>query len=329
LAGKRVGAEEVYFDDLKVTQTKSPVVATNDYYPFGLTFNSYSRENSTSQDFKYNGKEEQTELGIGWLDYGARMYQPELGRFLQIDPLADQYYPVSPYNYTLNNPINLIDPDGRSAEVVVDEKNKTMKINIVIVFYGTGASKENVDAAIATINKMWNANAGKDGYSDAGDGWKMKVSASSIITDEEGAKEMAKENKGNSLFNYVRVEEQNNASSVVDEKTGVADHKVSYMVQNDNSGFWITGDMKTTTPSHEIGHGLNIGAWHINAEGIMVPATENRKVTSGNLSDVRNTILQHGTDKSSLVDKYLFNVKRLNYGSTNSKIYDKDGHEVN
>jgi RHS repeat-associated protein len=55
------------------------------YYPFGLAFNSYQRENSVAQDYKYNGKEEQTELGLGWLDYGARMYQPELGRFFTQD----------------------------------------------------------------------------------------------------------------------------------------------------------------------------------------------------------------------------------------------------
>ena len=46
----------------------------DDYYPFGLAYNSYSRENSVPQDLKFNGKEEQTELGLGWLDYGARMY---------------------------------------------------------------------------------------------------------------------------------------------------------------------------------------------------------------------------------------------------------------
>jgi len=53
----------------------------DDYYPFGLTFNSYSRENSTPNDYKYNSKEEQTELGLGWLDYGWRMFDPSIGRW--------------------------------------------------------------------------------------------------------------------------------------------------------------------------------------------------------------------------------------------------------
>jgi hypothetical protein len=47
---------DVYFDDFKVTHVRSPVVQMDDYYPFGLAFNSFSRENSVKQDFKYNGR---------------------------------------------------------------------------------------------------------------------------------------------------------------------------------------------------------------------------------------------------------------------------------
>ncbi len=104
---------DVYFDDFKVTQVKSPVVQMDDYYPFGLTFNSYSRENTTPQDYKYNGKEEQNELSLGWLDYGARMYMPDLGRWTAVDPMSHKYRRWSPYNYAVNNPLRFIDPDGR------------------------------------------------------------------------------------------------------------------------------------------------------------------------------------------------------------------------
>ncbi len=113
LSNESLTQVEVYFDDFKVTHVKSPVIATNDYYPFGLAFNSYSRENSTSQDYKYNGKEEQNELGLGWLDYGARMYMPEIGRWITIDPFVDRFNDVTPYSYTNNNPLNHIDLDGR------------------------------------------------------------------------------------------------------------------------------------------------------------------------------------------------------------------------
>jgi RHS repeat-associated protein len=103
---------EVYFDDFEIKQVLSPVLSSQDYYPFGLTFNSYRRENGTPQDYKYNGKEEQTELGLGWLDYGARMYDPTIARWNGIDGMAEKYLEFSPYHYAANNPVRNYDIDG-------------------------------------------------------------------------------------------------------------------------------------------------------------------------------------------------------------------------
>lgn len=62
--------------------------------------------------YQYNGKEKQDEFDLGWLDYGARMYQPELGRFFTQDRYATDYHPLSSYNYTANNPVNFVDYNG-------------------------------------------------------------------------------------------------------------------------------------------------------------------------------------------------------------------------
>jgi hypothetical protein len=63
---------DIYFDDVTFSNTPCPIVSTDDYYPFGLTFNSYQRENSVPNKFKFGGKEEQTDLDLTTIDWGWR-----------------------------------------------------------------------------------------------------------------------------------------------------------------------------------------------------------------------------------------------------------------
>ena len=65
------------------------------------------------QPYKYNGKELDLMHGLITYDHAARQYNSVTGRWDRIDPLCEKYYSTSPYNYCLNNPAMLVDPDGR------------------------------------------------------------------------------------------------------------------------------------------------------------------------------------------------------------------------
>src|SRR5690606_38398714 len=97
------------------------IVQRNFYYSFGLRAEAphFLPGEAPKNQYRYNGKEQVNKLGLGWYAYGFRYYDPAIGRFPSVDPLADSYAPFSPYNYCLNNPVLLIDPDGRAPENII------------------------------------------------------------------------------------------------------------------------------------------------------------------------------------------------------------------
>jgi len=121
----------------------------NHYYAFGGLFSS----DESVQPFKYNGKELDTKKGLNWYDYGARQYDATLGRWFAVDPLAEDYYNWSPYNYCLNNPIKYIDPDGKDAIITLQGNTITITSNIILT--GPLATNTLAEAYLNNIMDNW------------------------------------------------------------------------------------------------------------------------------------------------------------------------------
>jgi RHS repeat-associated protein len=112
------------------------ILEENHYYPFGLkhSYNTdrydFARDENDNifvvlepvdrnkYQYKYNGKEYQDELNLNLYDYGARNYDPAIGRWMNIDPLAENSRRWTPYNYAYNNPMYFVDPDGMQASPI-------------------------------------------------------------------------------------------------------------------------------------------------------------------------------------------------------------------
>ena len=101
------------------------LIALRDYYPFGKQWDKPNAPVTTDL-YHYNGKEVQPVGGAGLLDYGARFYLLDLGRWLTQDPMATEYIKISPYAYCVNNPIRYIDPDGKRIIRFVEVDGKSV-----------------------------------------------------------------------------------------------------------------------------------------------------------------------------------------------------------
>lgn len=111
-------------DDADTPINEREIIEELDYYPFGMSFNLPCPEpqQTPRNFFRYNGKEWNEAGGLDLYEYGARLYDPAIGRFTGVDPLAEMRSWVSPFNYVQNNPINRIDPTGALDDPIHDSK---------------------------------------------------------------------------------------------------------------------------------------------------------------------------------------------------------------
>ena len=141
------------------------IIVSNDYYSFGAILQGRQFISGINYKFNFNGKESDKEIvgtAQGTQDYGMRIYNPSLGRFLNVDPLSDKYPYYSPYHFAGNRPIGAIDIDGMEP---ADITKGTQNLIIVVQGYGGGMGRNNPKNGSTQVD-----NAGKDYAGNARDG---------------------------------------------------------------------------------------------------------------------------------------------------------------
>ena len=157
------------------------ILEENHYYAFGMKHENYNVTRvdfkrypdtgvelvpmpavaNASYNYKYNGKELQEELGLNMYDYGARNYDPALGRWMNIDPLAEKATDWTPYRYAFNNPLSFTDPTGMYEDWYMDEVSNDIEWH-----EGSGEREGFVNLGSAreiTINNKYNFSLKSDG----------------------------------------------------------------------------------------------------------------------------------------------------------------------
>lgn len=279
--------ELVYFDNFMLSHEHSPLLEETHYYPFGLPIAAISSKaiGKLPVGFAFNGKDMQTKEfgpknGLEWHDFGARMYDHQLGRWLSPDPHADRYEWYSPYAFGFNNPMQVGDPTGRDG-VVTGSGSKDDPYVVKANYYYYNMSEK--EAAI--FQKALDAynNGGKDHKVKTENGTvyvrfelKKEQATSKEDAEAQAGKDVVKE--GSYQFQYgntvtvgdIKPEENRegeNAFGGGTNKSIILD-KTKMQTAVDNHAGVTMEDMMEAVGIHEIGH--NLGGVHGDPGNIMV-----------------------------------------------------------
>jgi RHS repeat-associated protein len=128
------------------------VLTANDYYPFGMLMPGRKYSAGNAYRYGFNGKENDNEVkGEGnQQDYGMRVYDPRIAKFLSVDPLTQKYPWYTPYQFAGNRPVDAIDLDGMEPKTV-NKDHKTIDLPV----RGATGVPDNDPVAYGNEIKQW------------------------------------------------------------------------------------------------------------------------------------------------------------------------------
>ena len=139
LSNENLLLTEVYFDDLLITVEENKIIQTDDYYPFGLSYNSWQRTTAKENRFKFQGQELINDLNLEWNQYRWRNGDPSIGRFFNIDPIAESFFHNSTYAFSENKVVSHVELEGLESVYFQAEGRVSIPLAGVYGVTGSGA----------------------------------------------------------------------------------------------------------------------------------------------------------------------------------------------
>ena len=214
---------------------------------------------------------------VGYHYYGARYYDSEKMNWLSVDPLSDKYPSMSPYAYCVNNPVILVDPDGRDGVIIIKGTQITIKADVYL--YGEGATEATLTQMQNDVNAKW----GGTYSATSADGTKFDVRVKinmSLCNNKEKSKPSEIRRNSSNLENFIEI---------------TSDDKRSFVI-NGNKGRWRSKGRNGRTLAkddpapHEVGHLLGLKdqykenqpnpGWENNIMGAFGGKVEQRNIDS-------------------------------------------------
>lgn len=251
--------DRFYVHDLDITKTVLVTSLFDDERQYRFGFNGMEKDNETYGE------------GNAY-DFGARIYDPRLGRWLSLDPLMSKYPNISPYVYTANNPIIYKDFDGKDYVLVIDHKAKT--ITVAATYYVTEGDVQSKAAAASGV-KVWNSASGVYSYNVNGESYTINFDLKVKEVKDPIAAANADASGNSFVVNDLIVE--------ANEQNGVDNGNT------DGKHIQVRTSRVEETDPHEIGHTLGLGHFF---KGFMSAASgalrSSMKVNKGYIQKILN-----------------------------------------